>query len=145
MVAELDDIIAVDFPRSEADEKIRAAADNQMVVGSQARILYADRPGRVAIALAFNDAIAGREAINHNTSAILLEPIQGEGGVNVAEPDFLLAVKRLSDILFAAIGLLLALPIMLIVSATLVDAWSDLIGLQPGKGLREAMTGSRPG
>ncbi|PKN55983.1 MAG: urocanate hydratase [Deltaproteobacteria bacterium HGW-Deltaproteobacteria-14] len=37
---------------------IRDAEDNALVVGSQARILYADRAGRVAIALAFNRAIA---------------------------------------------------------------------------------------
>ena len=37
---------------------IQHAAEHDMVVGSQARLLYADRPGRVAIALAFNDAIA---------------------------------------------------------------------------------------
>ena len=36
---------------------IRAAAGNRMVVGSQARILYADGPGRERIALAFNAAI----------------------------------------------------------------------------------------
>jgi urocanate hydratase len=36
---------------------IRKADANRMVVGSQARILYADGPGRVRIALAFNDAI----------------------------------------------------------------------------------------
>ena len=36
---------------------IREAAKNQMVVGSQARILYADRQGRIDIALAFNRAI----------------------------------------------------------------------------------------
>ena len=36
---------------------IRAAKDNQLVVGSQARILYADREGRIRIALAFNDAV----------------------------------------------------------------------------------------
>lgn len=36
---------------------IRRAEENQMVVGSQARILYADARARVAIALAFNDAI----------------------------------------------------------------------------------------
>jgi urocanate hydratase len=36
---------------------IRQADQNRMVVGSQARILYADRPGRMSIALAFNDAI----------------------------------------------------------------------------------------
>jgi len=37
---------------------IRQAQDNKMVVGSQARILYADRPGRMRIAEAFNQAIA---------------------------------------------------------------------------------------
>ncbi|PIE18870.1 MAG: urocanate hydratase [Proteobacteria bacterium] len=37
---------------------IRGAEGYAMVVGSQARILYADRPGRVAIARAFNEAIA---------------------------------------------------------------------------------------
>ncbi|MBP1611731.1 MAG: urocanate hydratase [Acidobacteria bacterium] len=36
---------------------IRQAGSNRLVVGSQARILYADRAGRVAIALAFNAAI----------------------------------------------------------------------------------------
>jgi len=36
---------------------IREAGKNNLVVGSQARILYADGPGRVAIALAFNRAI----------------------------------------------------------------------------------------
>jgi len=37
---------------------IKAAGENKMVVGSQARILYADAQGRIAIAKAFNDAIA---------------------------------------------------------------------------------------
>jgi urocanate hydratase len=37
---------------------IDAAGANQMVVGSQARILYADAEGRIAIARAFNQAIA---------------------------------------------------------------------------------------
>lgn len=36
---------------------IRSAADNHLVVGSQARILYADAEARTRIALAFNDAI----------------------------------------------------------------------------------------
>ena len=36
---------------------IREAGKNQLVVGSQARILYADAEGRTKIALAFNDAI----------------------------------------------------------------------------------------
>lgn len=37
---------------------IQEAGNNKMVVGSQARILYADAEGRMAIAQAFNDAIA---------------------------------------------------------------------------------------
>uniref|UniRef100_A0A287AAZ5 Urocanate hydratase n=2 Tax=Sus scrofa TaxID=9823 RepID=A0A287AAZ5_PIG len=40
---------------------IREAAKHQLVVGSQARILYSDQKGRVAIAVAFNQAIARGE------------------------------------------------------------------------------------
>lgn len=40
---------------------IKAAGENKMVVGSKARILYADAEGRIKIAKAFNDAIANRE------------------------------------------------------------------------------------
>jgi urocanate hydratase len=40
---------------------IKGAQDNKLVVGSQARILYADAEGRVKIAEAFNQAIAKNE------------------------------------------------------------------------------------
>lgn len=40
---------------------INAAGENRLVVGSQARILYADANGRVKIAKAFNDAINSGE------------------------------------------------------------------------------------
>lgn len=40
---------------------IKAAAENRLVVGSQARILYADAKGRIEIAKAFNDAIKSGE------------------------------------------------------------------------------------
>ncbi len=40
---------------------IREAKQNKLVVGSQARILYADSEGRTRIALAFNEAIARGE------------------------------------------------------------------------------------
>jgi urocanate hydratase len=40
---------------------IREARENELVVGSQARILYADRSGRVEIARRFNEAIASGE------------------------------------------------------------------------------------
>jgi len=36
---------------------IRAAGEHRLVVGSQARILYTNQPGRVAIARAFNQAV----------------------------------------------------------------------------------------
>jgi len=39
---------------------IKEAGKNNLVVGSQARILYADAAGRIAIAQAFNQAIAAR-------------------------------------------------------------------------------------
>ncbi len=40
---------------------IREAGKNRLVVGSQARILYADSEGRISIAEAFNRAVAKRE------------------------------------------------------------------------------------
>src|SRR5690554_4603414 len=40
---------------------IKGAQENKLVVGSQARILYADALGRMKIAEAFNEAIAKRE------------------------------------------------------------------------------------
>ena len=44
--------------------------------------------------LPFNDVEALRSGIRPETAAILLEPIQGEGGVNVATPAFLRAVAE---------------------------------------------------
>ena len=47
--------------RQQMDDNIRwikGAKENQLVVGSQARILYADSEGRIEIARAFNEAIA---------------------------------------------------------------------------------------
>jgi len=40
---------------------IKAAGENNMVVGSQARILYADAEGRMKIASAFNEAVSSGE------------------------------------------------------------------------------------
>lgn len=40
---------------------IKEAGRNKLVVGSQARILYADAEGRTKIAAAFNDAVAARK------------------------------------------------------------------------------------
>lgn len=59
--------IRVDAPveiQQQLDDNIRwieEAGANKLVVGSQARILYADAEGRIAIARAFNEAIAHGE------------------------------------------------------------------------------------
>ncbi|RLL53587.1 acetylornithine transaminase [Mariprofundus sp. EBB-1] len=44
-----------------------------------------------------NDIKALKLAINDHTAAILLEPLQGEGGVNIAEATYLQAVRELCD------------------------------------------------
>jgi len=45
----------------------------------------------------FNDLAAVEAAISPTTAAILLEPIQGEGGINLATPEFLRGVRALCD------------------------------------------------
>ena len=45
----------------------------------------------------FNDIEALKRATNEKTCAIMLEPIQGEGGVNVPDEDYLPAVRRWCD------------------------------------------------
>lgn len=53
--------------------------------------------------VAFNDIAAVKNAVTANTAGILIEPIQGEGGVRVADTDFLKQLRALCD----AEGLLL--------------------------------------
>jgi len=45
----------------------------------------------------FNDIRAVESAITPNTAAILLEPIQGEGGINPATPEFLKGLRALCN------------------------------------------------
>jgi acetylornithine/N-succinyldiaminopimelate aminotransferase len=45
----------------------------------------------------FGDIEAVKKAIGPETAAILIEPIQGEGGVRVAAPEFLRALRQLCD------------------------------------------------
>lgn len=45
----------------------------------------------------FNDAAALEAAVGPQTAAVILEPIQGEGGVWPADPDFLRAARALCD------------------------------------------------
>jgi len=53
----------------------------------------------------FNDLQALQGAISTNTCAIMLEPVQGEGGVNIPDPGYLKEVRKLCS----AYGLLLIL------------------------------------
>lgn len=45
----------------------------------------------------FNDIEAARAAITQETCAVIVEPIQGEGGVHVAAPEFLQALRARCD------------------------------------------------
>ena len=45
----------------------------------------------------FGDIEAVKAAITPDTAAILIEPIQGEGGIRVADPSFLRELRRLCD------------------------------------------------
>ncbi len=54
-------------------------------------------PGGFTYCQAFNDPEAIEELISDNTCAIMVEPIQGEGGVIPANPDFLKHLRKLCD------------------------------------------------
>jgi acetylornithine/LysW-gamma-L-lysine aminotransferase len=43
----------------------------------------------------FNDIDSLEQALSPNTAAVLLEPVQGEGGVHVARPEYLRQVREL--------------------------------------------------
>ncbi|MDP6685645.1 MAG: aspartate aminotransferase family protein, partial [Candidatus Omnitrophota bacterium] len=47
--------------------------------------------------IAFNDINALKEAITERTVAVMLEPIQGEGGINVAGEDYMKDVRKICD------------------------------------------------
>ncbi|MBL8131174.1 MAG: aspartate aminotransferase family protein [Anaerolineae bacterium] len=46
---------------------------------------------------AFNDIASAREAITDKTAAVFIEPVQGEGGINAATPEFLGALREHCD------------------------------------------------
>ncbi|RMG33419.1 MAG: aspartate aminotransferase family protein [Planctomycetota bacterium] len=45
----------------------------------------------------FNDLQAVEELIDEHTCGVMLEPVQGEGGVNPADPEFLRGLRELCD------------------------------------------------
>jgi predicted acetylornithine/succinylornithine family transaminase len=52
-------------------------------------------PGFIHVPL--NNMEALQQSMNEQTAAVLLEPLQGEGGVNIADADYLQAVRALCD------------------------------------------------
>lgn len=67
-------------------------------VGGQAK--YADgfgpKPADI-IHIPFNDLAAVKAVIDENTCAVVLEPIQGEGGITTATMEFMQGVRKLCD------------------------------------------------
>lgn len=51
----------------------------------------------------YNDVKAFSESISERTAAVILEPIQGEGGVHVAHDDFMVALRELTQRFDAAL------------------------------------------
>jgi acetylornithine/succinyldiaminopimelate/putrescine aminotransferase len=45
----------------------------------------------------FNDLDAVKAAVTEKTVAVMLEPVQGEGGVNVASMEFIKGLRELCD------------------------------------------------
>jgi len=45
----------------------------------------------------FNDLAAVEAAVDESVCAVLLEPVQGEGGIHIATPEFLLGLRKLCD------------------------------------------------
>lgn len=45
----------------------------------------------------FNDLESVKAQVNDKTCAIMLEPLQGEGGINVAKPEFMKGIRTICD------------------------------------------------
>lgn len=69
-----------------------------VAVGGQAKYTHGFGPVPAGITHGqFNDMDSARSLINDNTCAIVVEPVQGEGGVLPADPAFLAELRRLAD------------------------------------------------
>lgn len=69
-----------------------------VTVGGQAAYSngFGPKPGAVEHC-AYNDLAAFAELINDDTCAVMMEPLQGEGGIITPDPDFVKGVKALCD------------------------------------------------
>jgi acetylornithine/N-succinyldiaminopimelate aminotransferase len=69
-----------------------------VAVGGQAKYTDGFRPVPPGIHhVAFNDIEALQRAVNENTCAVILEPVQGEGGIYPADRAYLEAARQLCD------------------------------------------------
>ena len=50
-----------------------------------------------AIVGEFDNIDSAKALIDQDTAAVIVEPIQGEGGINLASDDFLRALRQLCD------------------------------------------------
>lgn len=67
-------------------------------VGGQDKYLDGFRPAPGGIThVAYNDIAALEAAVNEHTCAVMLEPVQGEGGIRPADKAFLQAARKLCD------------------------------------------------
>lgn len=67
-------------------------------VGGQDKYLDGFRPAPGGIThVAYNDIAALEAAVNEHTCAVMLEPVQGEGGIRPGDKAFLQAARRLCD------------------------------------------------
>ena len=69
-----------------------------IAAGGQAKHLKGFEPAVDAFdQVALNDLEAARAAVTDRTAALLVEPIQGEGGIHVADDEFLRGLRALAD------------------------------------------------
>ena len=75
-----------------------------VTVGGQAKYRegFGPLPGNI-IHIPYNDLEALKAVINDNTCAVMLEPVQGEGGIIPAHKEFLTGVRALCDKFNAAL------------------------------------------
>jgi acetylornithine/N-succinyldiaminopimelate aminotransferase len=50
-----------------------------------------------AVVAEYNDIESAKAAINAKTAAVIIEPVQGEGGIHAATPEFLRGLRELCD------------------------------------------------
>jgi acetylornithine/N-succinyldiaminopimelate aminotransferase len=69
-----------------------------VTVGGQPKYTHGFEPLPTGITqVPLNDLAAFAEAVSDRTCAVILEPVQGEGGVTSAAPEFLQGVRQLCD------------------------------------------------